>query len=247
VSIAIVLGVAVGWLAYSRRAFLWTGGVVLVLLLCVQVIRFGGEYFAQGAATAPEPVKSRLVSSTVAEVEVRGSAQPTDPLPQEDVQPITEVKPSSTAPKEQRVVEIKPVPATPRDWKVCQGGDPGETLFVKDIVAACTRIIESKSAPNPSLIYARRGNSYDSLHDTDRAMQDLNEAIRLDPTFAWAFFVRSGVREKTLGDIRGAYDDSVRASDLDASYLPRRNYLVRTYGIREVVTSEADWIKSHSK
>lgn len=64
-----------------------------------------------------------------------------------------------------------------KDWDVCASNDDDPAI------AACTRIITQgkESLANLAMAYGNRGASYVRKGDYDRALIDLDEAIRLDP------------------------------------------------------------------
>src|SRR6478609_5042777 len=80
-------------------------------------------------------------------------------------------------------------------------------------VAACTRAINS-NAGRPSTNYNNRGFVYWRKGDTDRAIADYTEAIRLDPKFAVAYANR-GLAHSDKGDTRRAIADYNEAIRLD--------------------------------
>jgi tetratricopeptide (TPR) repeat protein len=55
-------------------------------------------------------------------------------------------------------------------------------------IAACTALIEAgkKTPANLAVTYNDRGAAYDRKHQYDRALQDFDQAIRLDPKDAHA-------------------------------------------------------------
>jgi tetratricopeptide (TPR) repeat protein len=59
----------------------------------------------------------------------------------------------------------------------CQSADPDTRI------AGCTALIQTgQDTPrNLSVIYNNRGSAYNTKRDYDRAIQDFNEAIRLNP------------------------------------------------------------------
>src|SRR5690242_17752082 len=60
-------------------------------------------------------------------------------------------------------------------------------------IAACTRAIKSGRFKGNDLarLYVDRGSVYGAKGDTDKAIADFNEAIRLDPTFGPAYYNRA--------------------------------------------------------
>jgi tetratricopeptide (TPR) repeat protein len=83
-------------------------------------------------------------------------------------------------------------------------------------IAACTRAINSGRWVGSGLgwAYINRGNAYRSKGDNDRAIADLNEAIRLDPKSAMAFNIRAGTYHQK-GDNDRALTDLNEAIRLD--------------------------------
>jgi len=100
-----------------------------------------------------------------------------------------------------------------RQWNSCTGA-------ILDLaIDACTAIIQSgqESAKGLSAAYLKRSNAYNGKREYDRAIEDLDQAIRLDPNFAPAFYNRgyvySGKREydRAIQD----FDQAIR---LDPNY-----------------------------
>ena len=67
------------------------------------------------------------------------------------------------------------------DWETCTS-----SLKSDDAIAACTRAIASGqyTADNAAALYTSRAIAYGAKRQYDRATQDFDEAIRLDPQFA---------------------------------------------------------------
>ncbi len=81
-------------------------------------------------------------------------------------------------------------------------------------VAACTAAIHA-GAKGQTLAdaYRQRGEAYTALGDGARAVQDLTQAIRLNPNDDAGYASRAAARE-ALGDHAGARDDESRALDI---------------------------------
>jgi tetratricopeptide (TPR) repeat protein len=100
------------------------------------------------------------------------------------------------------------IPAAADDRSTCFGPSTGD-----DSIAACSRLIASQAPNGPDLAqaYSRRGNNYVVVKgDFDRAMNDYNEAIKLDPrnsssyAVRGAIFVRQGNFDRALADLNEA-------------------------------------------
>jgi tetratricopeptide (TPR) repeat protein len=81
-------------------------------------------------------------------------------------------------------------------------------------VAACTRAINS-GARRPSINYYNRGIAYRDKGDTDSAIADFTEAIRLDPNYKHAYENRGTAYQKK-GDNDRAIADFTEAIRLDS-------------------------------
>src|SRR5260370_40485642 len=96
------------------------------------------------------------------------------------------------------------------DADACAHGAGGERIN------ACTRLIDLAHAADRGLpaAYAYRGLAYRAKDDTDRAIADYNEAIRLDPKYVSAFVFR-GFAYQVKGDYDRAIADYNEAITLD--------------------------------
>src|SRR6516164_9622897 len=105
--------------------------------------------------------------------------------------------------------------ASRADWDACKGDDPDRSI------AACTRIIQGRgeTAKDSAIAHHERALSYRSKGDSDRAIADLSEAIRLDPKYAEAYYLR-GVSYRNKGDLARAISDYSEAIRLDPSLQP---------------------------
>ena len=81
-------------------------------------------------------------------------------------------------------------------------------------LTACTAL--AKRSPRDSYAYSNRGYAYALKGDYDRAIRDLDEAIRLEPTYATGFANR-GEAWRQRGDIDRAIMDLSEAIRLDPS------------------------------
>ena len=82
-------------------------------------------------------------------------------------------------------------------------------------IAACATLIDSGryQGVNLAILHDNRGMARREQGDLDRAIEDFNQAIRLQPNFAEAFYDRSLAR-RSLRDIEGADSDLAEAKRL---------------------------------
>ena len=92
----------------------------------------------------------------------------------------------------------------------CTGQDPDLKI------EGCTALIQSGGETTGSLakIFYNRGNGYLDKSQYDRAIQDYDQAIRLNPNFALAFYWR-GISKQKKGDKAGGDADIAKAKQLD--------------------------------
>ncbi len=103
---------------------------------------------------------------------------------------------------------------TDQQWDWCEGGEgaPSEQAEIN----ACTQILNSGHLSREDRAYAlyNRGYSYGEIGQYRRAIQDLDESIRLSPEHAETWYTRHLCKER-LGDNAGAQADYLRAKQLD--------------------------------
>src|SRR3954464_15835065 len=77
------------------------------------------------------------------------------------------------------------------NWQTCNGA----ATAPNDRVTACSAVIDARSESGHKLAaaYCNRGHGLTEQRDLDSATSDLNEAIRLDPTYACAYSTRGRV------------------------------------------------------
>jgi tetratricopeptide (TPR) repeat protein len=99
------------------------------------------------------------------------------------------------------------------NWNKCQSTDPEVKL------AGCTALIQAKNVTtaNLSSVYNNRGAAYVDKRDYDRAIQDYNEAIRLNPSLAASFYGR-GIAYNRKGDFDHAIEDQDEAIRLNPKF-----------------------------
>jgi tetratricopeptide (TPR) repeat protein len=99
------------------------------------------------------------------------------------------------------------------DRSRCQSADPDAKI------AGCTELIQSKLSTRAILSssYNNRGAAFVEKRDYDRAIQDYNEAIRLNPNAANSFYGR-GVAYNRKGDFDRAIQDQNEAIRLNPNF-----------------------------
>jgi tetratricopeptide (TPR) repeat protein len=95
----------------------------------------------------------------------------------------------------------------------CRSADPDVEI------TGCTALIQAGrgTTENLSVIYNNRGTAYDDKGDYDRAIQDFNEAIHLDPNAEIAYYGR-GYAYKKKGDYDRAIQDFNEAIHLNPNF-----------------------------
>src|SRR6266852_724179 len=96
----------------------------------------------------------------------------------------------------------------------CFSTDASTSLDLR--IDTCTNLIQSKglSQDRLAIAFQNRGSAYVAKGDTDRAIQDFNQAIKLDPKYANAFNSR-GIAFQAKGDNERAIQDYGQAIRLD--------------------------------
>jgi tetratricopeptide (TPR) repeat protein len=84
-------------------------------------------------------------------------------------------------------------------------------------LAACTRLIESRTVRGPDLakLYVRRGTRWAVKGDHERAIKDFEDSISIDPTRSWTFTLL-GHSYRTQGDLDRAIKSYTEAIQLEA-------------------------------
>ena len=95
----------------------------------------------------------------------------------------------------------------------CQSVDPDAKI------AGCTALIQAgeDTTKNRATIYGSRGVGYYSKGDYDRAVQDTNQAILLNPIEP-SFYYTRGLAYKKKGDFDRAIQDFNEAIRLDPNF-----------------------------
>jgi tetratricopeptide (TPR) repeat protein len=86
---------------------------------------------------------------------------------------------------------------------------------IRGAITAFDRAIEA--APRHGFAYLNRGLAYQRLGDLQRALADLNHAVRYSPN-ARSYYNRS-LLLRQQGNVRGARNDEQRAIELDPRYV----------------------------
>ncbi len=103
-------------------------------------------------------------------------------------------------------------------------------------IDGCTAVIESgmfaDSPGDLAKIYYNRGNAYQNLGEHRRAIEDYDQALRIDPGFAIAYSNR-GNAYNHLGEYRRAiedYDQALRLDPGDADYYQNQGAAYESLG-----------------
>jgi len=88
-------------------------------------------------------------------------------------------------------------------------------------IAACTSVISSSRYSGEALAvdYFNRGLHYAKSQHYKEAVADFDQAIKLKPDFASAYFVRGTVKQ-VMGDNDGGDADIAKAKELDPNISP---------------------------
>src|SRR5947209_14774436 len=114
-----------------------------------------------------------------------------------------------------------------KNVELCNGADRTSPDIQVD---GCTALINSSAQTPQSLViaYNNRGNAYTTKGEYDRAVQDCDESIKLNPNYARAFNNRGVAYQK-----KGAYDRAINDFDesikLDANYVSAFANRAETY------------------
>jgi tetratricopeptide (TPR) repeat protein len=100
-----------------------------------------------------------------------------------------------------------------------QGCFPEQDRGPDDAIAACTQIIRggNETPGNLSVAYSNRGHNFLRKDDLESALQDFNEAIRIDPKNAQAWTNRGEAYQRKK-DYQKAISDHTEAIRLDPKH-----------------------------
>jgi tetratricopeptide (TPR) repeat protein len=82
-------------------------------------------------------------------------------------------------------------------------GDCSQSPDVDRRIAACTRALAG-NLKSPAVVFVSRGQAFAVKGDYDRAMADMNEAIRADATYSRAYYLRGAIWEN-----KGLFDQAI--------------------------------------
>jgi tetratricopeptide (TPR) repeat protein len=99
---------------------------------------------------------------------------------------------------------------TEQQCALCYGrtGAPADLEPPEILISGCTAVIQSGkgSAHGLAVAFTNRGLGYGRTFQTERAFEDFNQAIRLDPTYAPPYYHRGNMYLER-GEIRRAEED----------------------------------------
>src|SRR5216684_4109467 len=116
-----------------------------------------------------------------------------------------------------------------KDWRWCTGKD---NVSIELVIKSCTLVIKSAREPAEHLATAfyNRATAHRIQGWYDRAIQDYDRAIRLDPAMAFAFSNR-GNAYASRGELDRAiqdYDEAIRLDPSNAPAFNNRGYAHRS-------------------
>jgi tetratricopeptide (TPR) repeat protein len=102
------------------------------------------------------------------------------------------------------------------------------------IISGCTAVIQSgrETPQNLATAFNNRGVAYASKRQLDRAIQDYDEAIRINPNFADGFYKRGRAYAHTRQYDRAIqdYDQAIRINPYEPNVLRARDLAKRAKG-----------------
>ncbi len=134
-----------------------------------------------------------------------------------------------------------PSGAADKTWADCSS-QPGDW---DRKIAGCTKMLArgaSESASNRAIAYNNRGWAYDEKGLYDRAIADLDEAIRLDPNMANAYNNRGnaysdkGLFDRGIADL----DEAIRLDPKNASAYNNRGWAYNEKGLYDRAIADLD-------
>jgi tetratricopeptide (TPR) repeat protein len=115
-------------------------------------------------------------------------------------------------------------------------------------ISGCTVVIQSgrETQRNLAGAFNNRGNAYNGKGEYDRALQDFNEAIRLNPNVAGAFYNR-GIAYNGKGEYDRAIEDFNEAIRLNPNYAEAfYNRGITFLALRQEARAAADFAKART-
>ena len=114
--------------------------------------------------------------------------------------------------------------ASQQDWDDCK-----QTRIGPHASPGCTRVLQdqAESASNRAIAHRNRGTAYSGMGARERALADFDEAIKLDPKFAAAYFGRGLAR--SWQDLDRKIADFSETIRLDPKFVEAWEYRGSTY------------------
>jgi len=117
-------------------------------------------------------------------------------------------------------------------WRTCTGTSDVDW---DQQIKSCTSIIQSRQETplKKAVAYRNRGNAWSEKNDYNRAMADYDEAIKLDPKFADAYFERGYTWYYGFGSASRAITDYSEAIRLDPKHVNAYFYRAFAWRMRD--------------